>query len=182
MLSLYTVLLNCHLLFRLTRKLALEMESLTVSLQIEVCLSQKWWDSLSRVTASLSPALWQGEREWLEQKPLLAEVLLFIPWYKNVYSGEAQSSAIKKAQSGAPAPTLTSPGNFWMLGSPNLKITFVCSSNPAAPAVSAGCCHLLICCFALPCCLLLAIFSFSFFYFFFFCWNLINSKPKVLLS
>lgn len=122
MLSIYTVLLNCHLLFRLTRKLALEMEFLTASLQIEVCLSQKWWDSLSRVAASLSSALWQGEREWLEQKPLLAEVLLFIPWYKNVYSGEAQSSAIEKAQSGASAPTLTSPGNFWMLGSPNLKM------------------------------------------------------------
>lgn len=77
---------------------------------------------LSKVAASLSPALWEGEREWLEQKPLLAEVLLFIPWYRNVYSGEAQSSAIEKAQSGPPVPTLTSPGNFWMLGSPNLKM------------------------------------------------------------
>lgn len=40
MLSIYTGLLNCRLLFRLTWKLALEMESLTASLQIKVFVSK----------------------------------------------------------------------------------------------------------------------------------------------
>lgn len=150
--DIYTVLLSCHLLFRLTEKLALEMKSHTPLLQTEVCLSQKWQDSLLRGAAPLPPALWQGEREHLGQKLLLTEVLLFTyPMIEKCLqwgSPELSHGKLSHRESRVRNPCAPHP-------------PFVCSLSLATPVTSAGCFQLLTWCFALCCsvfCLLFFLF------------------------